>query len=155
MPPAERDRIFQPFYRISNRLEGPAGAGIGLSISAVSANMQQAMLYTFVLIMPMMLLSGLTTPVSNMPRALQIATMANQPHDNLRVLEMMQESDCPTIGMCMGDIGTPSRILGPKFGAPFTYATFHHERALAPGHIAVPDVLAADGGGVFGQTHDF
>ncbi|WP_218511768.1 ABC transporter permease [Variovorax sp. dw_308] len=54
-----------------------ASVGIGLSISAVSANMQQAMLYTFVLIMPMMLLSGLTTPVSNMPAALQIATMAN------------------------------------------------------------------------------
>jgi ABC-2 type transport system permease protein len=54
-----------------------ASVGIGLSISAVSANMQQAMLYTFVLIMPMMLLSGLTTPVSNMPDALQIATMAN------------------------------------------------------------------------------
>ena len=54
-----------------------ASVGIGLSISAVSANMQQAMLYTFVLIMPMMLLSGLTTPVSNMPRVLQIVTMAN------------------------------------------------------------------------------
>lgn len=54
-----------------------ASVGIGLSISAVSANMQQAMLYTFVLIMPMMLLSGLTTPVSNMPELLQIATMAN------------------------------------------------------------------------------
>ncbi len=54
-----------------------ASVGIGLSISAVSANMQQAMLYTFVLIMPMMLLSGLTTPVSNMPQVLQIATEAN------------------------------------------------------------------------------
>jgi len=54
-----------------------ASVGIGLSISAVSANMQQAMLYTFVLIMPLMLLSGLTTPVSNMPRVLQIATMVN------------------------------------------------------------------------------
>ncbi|MBS0342861.1 MAG: ABC transporter permease, partial [Proteobacteria bacterium] len=54
-----------------------ASVGIGLSISAVSANMQQAMLYTFVLIMPMMLLSGLTTPVSNMPQALQIATWVN------------------------------------------------------------------------------
>lgn len=30
---AEQDRIFQPFYRISNRLEGPAGAGIGLAIA--------------------------------------------------------------------------------------------------------------------------
>jgi ABC-2 type transport system permease protein len=54
-----------------------ASVGIGLSISALSANMQQAMLYTFVLIMPMMLLSGLTTPVRNMPEILQIVTMAN------------------------------------------------------------------------------
>jgi ABC-2 type transport system permease protein len=54
-----------------------ASVGIGLSISAVSANMQQAMLYTFVLIMPLMLLSGLTTPVSNMPVVLQVATLAN------------------------------------------------------------------------------
>jgi 3-dehydroquinate dehydratase/shikimate dehydrogenase len=71
----------------------------------------------------------------------KIATMANQPHDNLRVLEMMQESDTPTIGMCMGDIGTPSRILGPKFGAPFTYATFHHERALAPGQLSYDQMV--------------
>jgi ABC-2 type transport system permease protein len=54
-----------------------ASVGIGLSISAVSANMQQAMLYTFMLIMPLMLLSGFATPVSNMPEALQIATYAN------------------------------------------------------------------------------
>ncbi|HEX7867977.1 MAG TPA: ABC transporter permease [Variovorax sp.] len=54
-----------------------ASVGIGLSISAVSANMQQAMLYAFVLLMPLMLLSGLTTPVRNMPHALQVATLAN------------------------------------------------------------------------------
>ena len=30
---AERDRIFQPFYRVNNHLEGPTGAGIGLSIA--------------------------------------------------------------------------------------------------------------------------
>jgi 3-dehydroquinate dehydratase/shikimate dehydrogenase len=71
----------------------------------------------------------------------KIATMANQPHDNLRMLEMMQESGSPTIGMCMGDIGTPSRILGPKFGAPFTYATFHHERALAPGQLSYDQMV--------------
>jgi ABC-2 type transport system permease protein len=54
-----------------------ACVGIGLSISAISLNMQQAMLYTFVLIMPMMLLSGLTTPVRNMPPLMQTLTMAN------------------------------------------------------------------------------
>lgn len=54
-----------------------ASVGLGLSISAVSANMQQAMLYTFMLIMPLILLSGLATPVRNMPQFLQIATLLN------------------------------------------------------------------------------
>lgn len=54
-----------------------ATVGIGLSISALSLTMQQAMLYTFLLVMPMMLLSGLLTPVGNMPEVLQIATYAN------------------------------------------------------------------------------
>ncbi len=54
-----------------------ASVGIGLSISAVALTMQQAMLYTFMLIMPLMLLSGLLTPIRNMPAILQIATYAN------------------------------------------------------------------------------
>ena len=54
-----------------------AGVGIGLSISALSATMQQAERYTFVLLMPMMLLSGLSTPVATMPHVLQIATLVN------------------------------------------------------------------------------
>ena len=54
-----------------------ASVGIGLSISAVSLTMQQAMLYTFMLVMPLMLLSGLLTPVRNMPDILQLATYAN------------------------------------------------------------------------------
>jgi len=33
IPENQRDRVFQPFYRASNRLEGAAGAGIGLSIA--------------------------------------------------------------------------------------------------------------------------
>jgi ABC-2 type transport system permease protein len=54
-----------------------ASVGIGLSISAVSLTMQQAMLYTFMLVMPLMLLSGLLTPVRNMPTILQAVTYAN------------------------------------------------------------------------------
>lgn len=54
-----------------------AAVGIGLSISAVSVNMQQAMLYTFLLLMPLMMLSGLLTSVRNMPEVLQIGTYAN------------------------------------------------------------------------------
>jgi ABC-2 type transport system permease protein len=54
-----------------------ACVGIGLAISAVAASMQQAMLYTFVLVMPLMLLSGLTTPIRNMPATMQTLTWAN------------------------------------------------------------------------------
>ena len=70
------------------------------------------------------------------PDIIKIAAMANDPHDNVRMLEMVQQSETPTVGMCMGDVGTPSRILAGKFGAPFTYATFHHERTLAPGQLS-------------------
>lgn len=65
----------------------------------------------------------------------KIATMANQPGDTLRMLEVMRAATIPTIGLCMGDIGTPSRVLAGRFGAPFTYATFNDERVLAPGQI--------------------
>ena len=51
--------------------------GIGLSISAISNNMQQVMVYCFVLLLPMALLSGFATPVRNMPEVLQYATYAN------------------------------------------------------------------------------
>lgn len=54
-----------------------AAVGIGLSISAVALTMQQAMMYAFVVIMPMMLLSGLITPVQTMPHWLQVGTYAN------------------------------------------------------------------------------
>ncbi len=70
------------------------------------------------------------------PDVVKISTMANHPQDNLRLLQLSQNSKVPTIGLCMGDIGTPSRILAGKFGSPFTYATFHHERALAPGQLS-------------------
>ncbi len=51
--------------------------GIGLSISAISSSMQQVMVYCFVLILPMVLLSGFATPVANMPEFLQILTYAD------------------------------------------------------------------------------
>lgn len=54
-----------------------AAVGLGLSLSAVSVNMQQAMLYTFLLIMPLMLLSGLLTPIQTMPDFLNTLTYAN------------------------------------------------------------------------------
>ena len=54
-----------------------AAVGIGLFVSSIAGTMQQAMLYAFVLIMPFALLSGLTTPISNMPAVFQYFTLLN------------------------------------------------------------------------------
>jgi 3-dehydroquinate dehydratase/shikimate dehydrogenase len=75
------------------------------------------------------------------PDIIKIATTANSPHDNLRMLQLVQSSRLPMVGMCMGDIGTPSRILSGRYGAPFTFATFHHERTLAPGQLSFQQMI--------------
>jgi ABC-2 type transport system permease protein len=54
-----------------------AAVGIGLLVSSVVATMQQAMLFAFVILMPFTLLSGLTTPIGNMPKVLQYFTLLN------------------------------------------------------------------------------
>jgi ABC-2 type transport system permease protein len=54
-----------------------AAVGIGLLVSSVAATMQQAMLFTFMIMMPFALLSGLATPISSMPDALQSVTLLN------------------------------------------------------------------------------
>lgn len=75
------------------------------------------------------------------PDIVKVSTLANQPHDNLRMLRLVKQSKIPTVGICMGDIGTPSRLLAGRCGAPFSYATFHHERTLAPGQLSFQQMI--------------
>lgn len=49
-------------------------SGIGLFISSLSSTQQQAMLGTFIFMMPSVLLSGFATPIENMPSWLQPVT---------------------------------------------------------------------------------
>ena len=65
----------------------------------------------------------------------KIATMANHPTDNLRMIDLVRSARLPTVGICMGDIGVPTRILAGRSGAPFVFATFNDDRVLAPGQI--------------------
>jgi len=65
----------------------------------------------------------------------KIATMANHPSDNLRMMELVRSAKVPTVGICMGDMGMPTRVLAGRCGAPFTFATFHEDRVMAPGQI--------------------
>ena len=70
------------------------------------------------------------------PDVIKICTHANNPHDNLRILRLVRDAKLPTVGFCMGEMGTMSRILAGRFGSPWTYAAFSHESALAPGQLS-------------------
>jgi 3-dehydroquinate dehydratase/shikimate dehydrogenase len=74
------------------------------------------------------------------PDVIKIVTMANSPGDNVRVLEMVGAADVPTVGFCMGEMGTLSRVLCGRNGAPFTYASFSREREMAPGQLSWAEV---------------
>jgi 3-dehydroquinate dehydratase / shikimate dehydrogenase len=70
----------------------------------------------------------------------KIAVTAQQPLDNLRVLRLMEDAPRPTIALCMGDVGTCSRLLNLRYGAPFTYGAFNKERTIAPGILSFHDL---------------
>jgi ABC-2 type transport system permease protein len=50
--------------------------GVGLLISTVSSTQQEAFMLTFLILMPMLLLSGFMFPVTSMPKFFQWVTLA-------------------------------------------------------------------------------
>ncbi len=65
----------------------------------------------------------------------KVAAMANSFADVIRMLRTMESAKVPMIGISMGDIGTVTRLLANRFGAPFTYSTTSSERKVAPGML--------------------
>jgi ABC-2 type transport system permease protein len=80
-----------------------AAVGIGLLISSMVATMQQALLFTFVLLLPFALLSGLTTPLSAMPRALQYFTFANPLRYAITIAQRVYLEGA-TLGQLIGEL---------------------------------------------------
>ena len=74
------------------------------------------------------------------PDVIKLATMANSPLDNVRMLRLVSEAPILTAGFCMGELGLPSRILCGKYGSPWTYATFSSERVMAPGQMSFEEM---------------
>ena len=74
------------------------------------------------------------------PDVIKLVTMANSPSDCVRMLKLVSEARIPTVGFCMGEFGTASRILCGKYGSPFTYAAFSKERAVAPGILTFQEM---------------
>lgn len=65
----------------------------------------------------------------------KIAAMSQSLSDASRMLELIDKTsgDGPVLGISMGPLGLFTRILGRKYGAPFTFAGFNPDRTFAPG----------------------
>ena len=63
-----------------------SGLGVGLLISTVSKTQQQAFLTTFLVFMPIMLLSGFMFPVNSMPKIFQWLTLINPMRHYLEIV---------------------------------------------------------------------
>ncbi len=70
----------------------------------------------------------------------KFATYANRLVDNATMLELVQSSDIPIIGVCMGELGVPTRILTCKFGGLLTFATIAPGAESAPGQIPAAEM---------------
>ena len=77
------------------------------------------------------------------PDIVKIATLANWPGDNARLLQLVEKANIPTVAFCMGELGSMSRLLCGKYGAPFSYATFSREREMAPGQLSYDEMKHA------------
>ena len=75
------------------------------------------------------------------PDVIKIATLANNPIDNIRILRLCRDSKIPTVAFCMGEMGVISRILCGKFGSPWTYASLNEDRLLAPGQMTLQQMV--------------
>jgi ABC-2 type transport system permease protein len=64
-----------------------AVVGVGLLVSSVAQNQQQAFLGAFMALVPMILLSGYASPVDNMPQWLQTVSLANPARHFLAIVE--------------------------------------------------------------------
>lgn len=72
-------------------------------------------------------------------RVIKFAWMARSLRDNVEALELIGQHK-PTIALCMGDAGTPSRILARKFGALLTFAALDGHSGTAPGQPTISEL---------------
>ena len=74
------------------------------------------------------------------PDIIKLVTMAKSPSDCVRMMKLVADAKIPTVGFCMGEFGTASRVLCGKYGSPFTYAAFSAEREVAPGMLTFQEM---------------
>ncbi len=71
------------------------------------------------------------------PDFVKVVSTARTLADNLAVLRLIEDRSLTAqiVGIAMGEEGLVSRVLGPRAGAPFTFASFADGVATAPGQV--------------------
>jgi 3-dehydroquinate dehydratase/shikimate dehydrogenase len=70
-------------------------------------------------------------------RVIKVAWQARSLRDNIEAFEIIGQKLKPTIALCMGPFGLPSRVLARKFGALLTFASLDDDAATAPGQVSI------------------
>jgi len=72
----------------------------------------------------------------------KIVTTARLIEDNLTVLNLVSKAckRAKIVCFAMGELGKPSRLLSPLFGAYFTIASLERSRETAPGQLTVQEM---------------
>jgi len=71
----------------------------------------------------------------------KLAWTARSLRDNLEAFDLLRSGTGPTIALCMGPFGLPSRVLAGKFGARLTFASADPTIETAPGQPTVTELL--------------
>ncbi len=72
----------------------------------------------------------------------KIVSTATSLYDNVQMMKLLQErSNLHTlIGLCMGEQGIISRVLGVRAGSMFTFAAVTNDEKTAPGQVTAQDL---------------
>lgn len=71
---------------------------------------------------------------------IKIAVQPEDIVDGLKVWELLKRGSKPITPIAMGEAGKWTRIMGPAFGAPLTYASLDTDSETASGQITVKDL---------------
>ncbi len=72
----------------------------------------------------------------------KVVSTANSLHDNVTMMKFLEQhsSAHSLIGICMGEQGIISRVLGVRAGSQFTFAAANPGEETGPGQITARDI---------------
>jgi 3-dehydroquinate dehydratase/shikimate dehydrogenase len=79
------------------------------------------------------------------PEFMKVVSTARSLSDNLTLMKFLErvedETNSSVVGICMGEPGVISRVLGLRAGSAFTFAATTESEATAPGQIAARTLI--------------